>query len=167
MVFFSRLVVGPLALAALLGAGGAQAQAGTSSNDVVVPIAQAIRSSHVVYLGWRVFQDQCARCHGPDATGTDKAPGLLERVKPMSRTRFVGTVLQRYKWVLPAQEAEHESGAPDALVQGIAERQRGELLMPAWENEPSVKAHISDLYDYLQARASGALGPGRPPWAGK
>ena len=24
-----------------------------------------------------------------------------------------------------------------------------------------------NLYDYLQARASGALGPGRPPWSGK
>jgi hypothetical protein len=162
-----RLLGGLCAVVGLLGPGGAQAQAGTASDDVVVPIVEAIRQSNLIYLGWRVFQDKCARCHGADATGTDKAPGLLERVKPMSRTRFVATVLQRYKWVLPAQEAGHESGTPDALVQGIARREKGELSMPAWEKEPSVKAHIADIYDYLQARASGALGPGRPPWPGK
>jgi hypothetical protein len=163
----SRTLAATLALAVLLDAAGARAQAVTPSPDDVTPIVQAIRNSNLAYLGWRVFQDKCARCHGPDATGTSKAPNLLERVKPMSRTRFIGTVLQRYKWVMPSQEAERESGAPDALIQGIAERQRGELTMPAWEKEPSVKAHIADMYDYLQARASGALGPGRPPWPGK
>jgi mono/diheme cytochrome c family protein len=135
------------------------------TDNPTATVARAIKSSDEVYMGWRVFQQNCARCHGPDALGTDKAPNLLERVKPMSSTRFIGTVLQRYKWVLPAGEASNESGAPDVLIQGIADRQRATLMMPAWENEPAVRAHVGDLYDYLQARANGALPPGRPPWA--
>ena len=83
--------------------GGAVAQlADASSGNGVTSLAQAIKDSHKTYLGWRVFRANCARCHGPDATGTSKAPNLLERVKPMSETRFIGTVLQRYKWVLPS-----------------------------------------------------------------
>jgi hypothetical protein len=156
------------ALLWLLAFGSANAQlADSSAGDGVSSLAQAIKDSHQMYLGWRIFQTNCARCHGPDATGTSQAPDLLARVKPMSETRFIATVLQRYKWVLPAGEGSSESGAPEVLIQGIMERQRGELLMPAWEGEPAVKAHVANLYDYLQARESGALGPGRPPWPGR
>lgn len=156
------------ALLWLLAFGSTNAQlADSSTGDGVSSLAQAINDSHQIYQGWRIFQANCARCHGPDATGTGQAPDLLTRVKPMSQTRFIGTVLQRYKWVLPAGEASSESGAPEVLIQGIMERQRGELLMPAWEGEPTVKAHVADLYDYLQARSSGALGAGRPPWPTK
>ena len=114
------------------------------------------------YLGWRHFQMYCASCHGADAAGTDKAPNLLPRVKGMSEGRFVATVLQRYQWVLPASEAAREGAAREALVEDVLRRRQGEALMPAWEGEPSVKAHILDLFAYLNARASGALGPGRP-----
>jgi len=153
------------AVAAMLWAGGACCQTAPARSDgTVASIARAIKDSNQLYLGWRAYQQNCARCHGSDATGTDKAPNLLERVKPMSETRFIGTVLQRYKWVLPAAEASTEGAAPAALIQGIAERQQGVLQMPAWENEPAVKAHVADLYDYLRARASGALAPGRPSW---
>ena len=34
--------------------------------------------------------------------------------------------------------------------------------MPAWEGEPTVKAHIGDLFAYLEARVSGVLGTGMP-----
>lgn len=157
-----------LCLAGLLGLGSAVGgMVEATADDGVPAMAQAIKDSNRVYLGWRVFQANCARCHGADATGSDKAPNLMDRVKPMSRTQFFGTVLQRYKWVLPSGEASSEGGSPEALILGLAERQRGELLMPAWEKEPSVKAHVADLYDYLQARANGSVGAGRPPWPGK
>ncbi len=162
--FHAAVRLAPVAVAGLLWAGCAQAQSVPPSDKTVPSIARALKNSNEIYLGWRIFQENCARCHGPDATGGAKGPDLLERVKPMTQTRFIGTVLQRYKWVLPANEASAEGGAPDTLIQGIAERQRGALQMPAWENEPAVKAHIADLYDYLQARSSGALGPGRPAW---
>jgi len=163
-----RLRLAGLAAIALLWAGNACGQSGSpSQNDIVPTIAHAIKQSNRVYLGWRVFHDNCARCHGPDATGTDKAPDLRVRVKPMSSAQFVGTVLRRYSWVLPSGETQGESGVPASQIQALVERRSGEVVMPAWESEPKVKAHIADLYDYLQARASGALGPGRPPWSGK
>jgi cbb3-type cytochrome c oxidase subunit III len=163
-----RLRLAGLATIALLWAVKACGQSGSPSQNEVVPtIAHAIKQSNRVYLGWRVFHDNCARCHGPDATGTDKAPDLRVRVKPMSSAQFVGTVLRRYGWVLPSGQTQGESGVPAREIRALVERRSGEIVMPAWESEPAVKAHIADLYDYLQARASGALGPGRPPWSGK
>ncbi|HEX4583734.1 MAG TPA: cytochrome c [Burkholderiaceae bacterium] len=164
---FNSVRVVPWLAAALLwfaNAGGQVAIAGP--NDIVAPIVQAIVESNRLYLGWRVFQANCARCHGADATGTDKGPDLLARVRTMSQEEFIGTVLRRYQWVLPSGEGAGGGSAPDALIADLAQRQRGELQMPAWEKEPAVTAHIADLYDYLQARANGSLGPGRPPWPG-
>jgi mono/diheme cytochrome c family protein len=117
------------------------------------------------YLGWRLFQVHCARCHGSDATGTPSAPDLLPRIRGMSEARFVAAVLQRYQWVMPASESAREGAARDALIQDVLRRRAGELVMPAWEGEPSVKAHIDDLFAYLDARASGALGAGMPSQA--
>ena len=128
---------------------------------VLAALGDARAQSDSLYLGWRQFQTSCAGCHGADAAGTDKAPDLLPRVKAMSEGRFVATVLQRYKWILPAGEAAREGAARDAMIDDILTRRQGENLMPAWEGEPSVKAHILDLFAYLNARAGGALGPGR------
>jgi len=116
-----------------------------------------------VYTGWRVFQDRCAACHGPAATGTaGGAPDLLPRVREMSSRRFVNLVLTRYDWSIPAAQAGSESAAREALVEEIMQRKQGALSMPAWQGEPRVTAHIADLYAYLSARAEGTQGPGRP-----
>lgn len=111
-----------------------------------------------VYSGWRVFQDKCARCHGPAANGTAQGPDLLPRVRDMGPRRFVGLVLTRYDWALPAGQAKGSEAQIDAVLQ----RQAGAVSMPAWQGEPSVTAHIVDLYAYLNARASGAQGTGQP-----
>lgn len=123
---------------------------------------QAVANAPRTYLGWRYFQQHCARCHGTEATGSDSAPNLLVRVRGMSEERFVATVLNRYQWTLPAGEAAAAGAAREALIADVLQRRRGELDMPAWEGEPVVKAHIGDLYAYLEARAAGTLGPGRP-----
>jgi len=115
-----------------------------------------------VYTGWRVFQDKCARCHGPAASGTAGAPDLLPRVQQMGSRRFVGLVLQRYDWNLPAAQAGSEGAARDALIEAVLQRQAGALSMPAWQGNPEVSAHIVDLYAYLSARAQGTQGPERP-----
>ena len=108
-----------------------------------------------VYAGWRVYQQRCASCHGPNATGGERAPDLLFRLRDVGAQRFVDLVLRRYDWDLP--------GAPrETLVDEVVARGRGELEMPAWQGEPVVSAHIMDLYAYLSARAAGTLGPGRP-----
>jgi cytochrome c5 len=125
-------------------------------------MAEQARPPGSVYTGWRVFQDKCARCHGPAAAGTAQAPDLLPRVREMGPRRFVNTVLRRYDMSLPAAQAATEGGAREALIEGILQRSEGALAMPAWEGEPRVNAHIADLYAYLSARAEGTQGPGRP-----
>jgi len=116
-----------------------------------------------VYTGWRVFQDRCAACHGPAATGTAAGPNLLPTIREMGPRRFVSVVLTRYDWDLPAAQAGSTGAARDALVDDVVQRRATTLPMPAWEGEPSVNAHIVDLYAYLSARADGTQGPGRPP----
>ena len=127
-------------------------------------LAQAAKPPGSVYTGWRVFQDRCAACHGPAATGSPNAPNLLPRVGDMGSRQFVSLVLKRYDWGLSATPANSASEGParEALVEQVLQGQAGALTMPAWETEPRVSAHIVDLYAYLSARAQGTQGPGRP-----
>lgn len=125
-------------------------------------MAQLAKPPGSVYIGWRVFQDKCASCHGPAATGTSNAPDLLPKVRDMSSRQFVSLVLQRYDWNLPPDQAKGDAAAREALVEVIMQRKEAPLTMPAWEGEPRVSAHIADLYAYLSARVEGAQGPGRP-----
>ena len=115
-----------------------------------------------VYTGWRVFQDKCAGCHGAAANGSSRAPDLLPRVREMGLRRFVGVVLQRYDWGLPAGPARGGGAPSDALVESVAARRDGAITMPPWQGEPRVNAHIADLYAWLSARAEGTQGPDRP-----
>jgi mono/diheme cytochrome c family protein len=110
-------------------------------------------------LGWRIYQQRCADCHGAAATGGDRGPDLSFRLRDIGPQRFVDLVLRRYDWDLGAGGA----GSPrETLVDDVVERRRGEVQMPAWQGEPLVSAHIMDLYAYLAGRADGRIGPGRP-----
>jgi hypothetical protein len=77
----------------------------------------------------------------------------------MGKNRFVGLVLHRYDWSLPPTATGE---AREAQVESILQRNDAALTMPAWQGEPTVSAHIVDLYAYLSARAQGSQGPGRP-----
>jgi cytochrome c2 len=116
------------------------------------------------YLGWRVFHSTCHGCHGVDATGTSVGPNLVERVKKLSARDFGIKVLSRYRITISAQAAasDDQTELREEFLQQVLRRQRGELLMPAWESDPNVNPHILDIYAYLRARADGALAPGRP-----
>ncbi len=115
-----------------------------------------------VYLGWRVFQNKCSACHGPAATGTADGPNLLPRVRDMGSRQFASVVLKRYDWSQVATQARGNDAALDALIEQIIQRQEFPLNMPAMDGEPSVNAHLADLYTYLSARAAGTQGAGRP-----
>ena len=130
--------------------------AGAQQPDSGEPAAEAGSS---IYAGWRLFQAKCATCHGPDATGTARGPNVLPRVEEMTERKFVNLVLRRYDWTISSGEQQL---AGQALIEDVLARTKGDVTMPAWENEPSIKANIPDLYAYLKARANGALGPGRP-----
>ena len=115
-----------------------------------------------VYAGWRVYQARCAGCHGPDAGGSATAPDLRVTLREMGPRRFVGLVLRRYDWNLPAGQAQGESAAREALIDQVLQRGEAALLMPAWGSEPGVSGHVMDLYAYLAARAEGTQGPEQP-----
>ena len=115
-----------------------------------------------VYAGWRVFQDKCAHCHGAAATGSANAPDLLPIVRDMGSRQFVALVLKRYDWNLQKPLARDDSSAREAAIDVIMQRKDVPLTMPAWQGEPSVDAHVLDLYAYLSARSQGTQDAGRP-----
>jgi hypothetical protein len=99
---------------------------------------------------------------GPAAGGTARAPNLLPRVRDMGPRQFASIVLNRYDWSAVATQTRGDGAALDALIDKIVRRQDYPLSMPAIHGEPSVNAHLIDLYAYLSARATGAQGPERP-----
>jgi len=125
-------------------------------------VAQLSAAPGSVYLGWRVFQDKCAACHGVAANGTANAPDLLPRVRAMGERQFVSLVLQRYDLSQPATQVRSGMAAGDAQIEVIMQRKDAPLSMPAWQGEPRVNAHILDLYAYLSARSEGRQGVERP-----
>ena len=117
----------------------------------------------ILYRSGRVFQARCAECHGAAATGLQNAPNLLPRVVAMSPAQFVGIVLNRYKLVMLKGEIGPKDGSlREAWPSQVLRRQEGELTMPEWAGDATVKPHVLDLYGYLRARADGAL-PAGPP----
>ena len=116
------------------------------------------------YRGWKAYHSACHTCHGVDAVGTSIAPSLVERVANLSARQFTVKVLTSYRITIPSLEAtgDDPTAVREAIVDEVLRRERGELLMPAWESDTNVRPHVLDLYAYLRARADGALGPGRP-----
>lgn len=116
-------------------------------------------------LGWQVFHSNCCVCHGVDATGTDIAPSFVDLPKTMNRREFFTKVLTRCRITLGAGEysPENPTALQQAMMEDVMKHERatqGELVMPAWEQNPDARPHLQDPYSYLKARFDGALGPG-------
>lgn len=121
------------------------------------------RPAGSVYLGWRVFEDKCARCHGSGAVGKGDAPDLRVKLRQVGPREFADLVLLRYEWTAPPASASGPwSAERETYVDDLLQRRKGAVTMPAWQGEPRVNAHVIDLYAYLSARAEGTQGPGRP-----
>ena len=88
------------------------------------------------YIGYRTYSSYCLRCHGQDGVGSSFAPSLLDKLKEVSKERFMNSVANGYTG------------------------QTG--IMPPWKNDPNVNKRYDELYAYLRARADGVLLPGRP-----
>ena len=69
---------------------------------------------------------------------------------------------KRQDWNHQAPKARSDSNEREAAIDVIMQRKDVPLTMPAWQGEPSVDAHILDLYAYLSARAQGRQDAGRP-----
>ena len=116
------------------------------------------------FLGWRTFHSSCHGCHGVDATGTSVAPNLVVAVGSMTSRDFSTKVLTRYRLVIGFGDisGDDQTALRAVFMEQVMRRERGELIMPAWGNNPNIQPHVLDLYAYLRARADGALGTGRP-----
>ena len=164
MIAITRLVLLLVCTSATLAAPAAERSSDTKTPYRIVDG----NVDESTFLGWRAFHSACHACHGVDATGTAVAPSLVESVKTMSARDFSIKVLTSYRIVVPAGEAGSDSGViRNTVIDEVLRRERGELIMPAWEGQTKMRPHVLDLYAYLRARADGALGPGKPQEIGK
>jgi methanol metabolism-related c-type cytochrome len=92
------------------------------------------------YSGFRRYNSECLRCHGPDGEGSSYAPALTNSLKTLSYNDFLGIVAAGKKAVNTAQE----------------------LVMPSLGDNKNVMCYIDDIYVYLRARANNAVGRDRP-----
>jgi mono/diheme cytochrome c family protein len=84
--------------------------------------------------GYRRYSATCSHCHGADGLGSTFAPSLIARPLPFE------------------QFAEIVNNG----------RTRGNSVMRGFAGDPNVAPYIADIYSYLQARAAGTVGRGRP-----
>ena len=88
----------------------------------------------LTYDGFRRYHAVCVHCHGPEGLGSTFGPSLV-------------------------------SGLPDIEVfRRIVRdgRSSGASIMKGFAADPNVAPYVDNIYAYLQARADGALGRGRP-----
>ena len=115
-----------------------------------------------LYAGWRVFQAKCSNCHGESAKGSEQAPNLLPIVRTMSSRHFAEMVLKRYDLGNGSVQGSEKKSTTDSYIDDILNRKEPPIAMPAWQGEPTVNAHILDLYAYLTARAEGKFNSEHP-----
>ncbi|WP_245364155.1 c-type cytochrome [Sinorhizobium americanum] len=87
------------------------------------------------YNGYRRYHGGCNHCHGPDGVGSTIASSLVDR--PLDIENFRRVV------------RDGQSSSENSFMKGFAD-------------DPNFAPYIDDIYAYLQARADGALGRGRP-----
>lgn len=113
----------------------------TISHAVVATASDTLLANANVYAGWRNFNINCQSCHGFNAVATDAAPDLRNSVRK-------GGTLTRAQF--------HEVVRKGRMARG----------MPAWGALLDAK-QIDQIYAYLLARSTGALGAGQPSVGGE
>jgi methanol metabolism-related c-type cytochrome len=92
------------------------------------------------YNGWRRCHASCHTCHGPDGLGSSYAPNLVESLQKISYDEFAEVVINGRQNVTSSQQS----------------------VMPAFGYVQDVAIYLDGIYAYLEARADGVLGRGRP-----
>lgn len=105
---------------------------GRLAAQAIPDTATSLVASDSVRAGWRIYHINCFRCHGFDAMN-GSAPDLRLAVRTLSMQDFVTTVIN------------------GRVTRG----------MPSWIGVVS-PVEALEVYDYIMARSSGALGPGKP-----
>ena len=91
------------------------------------------------YNGFRRYHASCSHCHGPDGLGSTFAPSFIAKLPDIDEFREV---------------------VRDGRSNGLS-------VMKGFASDENVIPYIDDIYAYLQARADGALGRGRPTKLGE
>jgi mono/diheme cytochrome c family protein len=86
------------------------------------------------YNGFRRYHGGCNHCHGQDGMGSTFGRSLVEGLPDIEHFRRIV-----------------RDGASS-----------GSSVMKGYTDDPNVAPYVDDIYAYLQARADGALGRGRP-----
>jgi mono/diheme cytochrome c family protein len=86
------------------------------------------------YNGYRRYHAVCNHCHGPDGMGSSFGPSVVDHLPDIEIFRRV---------------------VRDGQSSGAA-------VMKGFSGDPNVAPYVDDIYAYLQARADGVLGRGRP-----
>lgn len=92
------------------------------------------------FSGYRRYHAECHVCHGPNAEGSTYAPALKNSVKNFNYAEFYGIVV---------------SGRENKVA-------GNDSVMPAFADNKNAMCYIDDLYIYLRARSTEAVGRGRP-----
>jgi mono/diheme cytochrome c family protein len=122
-----------LLLALLAAALGDNPPAAAQNASVEAKPDQAA-VDRAILSGYRRYAASCSHCHGADGLGSTFAPSLIEQ--PLPAEQFTEVV---------------NDG-----------RARGNSVMRGFAGDPNVAPYIADIYTYLQARAAGTVGRGRP-----
>jgi mono/diheme cytochrome c family protein len=122
------------ALALVLAMLGETAPAADLPGSGVVATPDQPAVDRAILNGYRRYNASCSHCHGPDGVGSTFAPPLIERTLP----------LESFQEVVRNGQA------------------RGNSVMRGFADDPNVTPHIGDIYAYLEARAAGTVGRGRP-----
>ena len=120
-------------LLALLNSGASVVALDWASNKKFYHIVDG-RVDARTYNGFKRYHAGCNHCHGPDAMGSSFAPSLIERLPPIEQFREI-------------------------VRNGV---NKGTAAMLGFSGDTNVSPYVDDIYAYLQARADGALGRGRP-----
>jgi len=91
------------------------------------------------YNGYRRYHAVCNHCHGPDGMGSSFGPSLVDHLPEIEEFRRI-------------------------VREG---KSSGTMVMRGFAGDPNVAQYVDDIYSYLQARADGALGRGRPTRLGE
>jgi mono/diheme cytochrome c family protein len=121
-----------IAVIGLTAAVGVSAQDATGPGTFYTVVDGKVDAR--TFEGFRRYHAGCDRCHGPDGVGSTFAPSLVSQLPDIVAFRH-------------------------AVLAG---RAGGRSVMKGFIGDPNFAPYVDEIYAYLQARADGALGRGRP-----
>ena len=132
MPWWQRLILSGTALAAFAVGSGPAQPEGVPDTRLYQVVDGKVDAK--TYNGYRRYNAGCNHCHGPDGVGSSFGLPLIDHLADIETFRRV---------------VREGQGSGASRMDGFAD-------------DPNIAPFIDDIYAYLQARADGALGRGRP-----